>query len=453
MNKLSVGFSRIDITPMLGITLRGAYHERISESILDNLFLSALAVTVGTDTVLLLAVDLLAVDKPDAQRIRETVSKATGLPVEAVSISASHTHTAPNLPQALVADYDLPTDSQPLVTRYLQFLIHRAADAAVMAMADRKPAHMGFGVGHAPNVAFIRRFRMKDGSVRTNPGVNNPDILHPIGDADDRVSVVRFDREGGETIVLTHFANHPDTVGGNKISADWPGFLRETVEKALDNVRCIYFNGAQGDVNHVNVHPTGGWLNGIPKGSQSHAHARYIGRVVAAGVLQAFDKVQYTDVDRLKYLHKTVIIPSQPGDPAEIPACRRFVELYAAGRYEELPYTGMMLTTKYARARRILHLKDGPESFSMELFALRLGPIALIGIPGEPFSRAGRAISAANGWGMVLPICLTNGCEGYFPTQDAYDEGGYEAESSHFAAGVAERIIAGSQALLKELED
>ena len=36
---------------------------------------------------------------------------------------------------------------------------------------------------------------MKDGKVRTNPGVGNPDILHPIGDVDERVNVLRFDRE------------------------------------------------------------------------------------------------------------------------------------------------------------------------------------------------------------------------------------------------------------------
>ena len=33
---------------------------------------------------------------------------------------------------------------------------------------------MGFAVGSAPNVAFIRRYIMKNGEIRTNPGVNNP---------------------------------------------------------------------------------------------------------------------------------------------------------------------------------------------------------------------------------------------------------------------------------------
>ena len=46
-----------------------------------------------------------------------------------------------------------------------------------------------------------------------------------------------------------------DVVGGCKISADWPGLLRRNVEKILDGTKCIFFNGAQGDVTHVNVPP------------------------------------------------------------------------------------------------------------------------------------------------------------------------------------------------------
>jgi len=51
----------------------------------------------------------------------------------------------------------------------------------------------------------------------------------------------------------------------------------------------------------------------------------------------------------------------------------------------------------------------------------------------------------------VLPCCITNGYEGYFPMREAYDEGGYEARSSIYAAGVAERIIEAGLSLLAEL--
>ena len=36
------------------------------------------------------------------------------------------------------------------------------------------------------------------------------------------------------------------------------------------------------------------------------------------------------------------------------------------------------------------------------------------------------------GFDMVVPLGLANAYEGYFPMQDSYDEGGYEAGSSYF---------------------
>ena len=75
----------------------------------------------------------------------------------------------------------------------------------------------------------------------------------------------------------------------------------------------------------------------------------------------------------------------------------------------------------------------------------------MLGIPGEPFTGIGRGLKAAQGYEMILPCCLTNGSEGYFPMQDSYDEGGYEARSSRFKAGVAEFIIKEGRELLEEL--
>ncbi len=191
------------------------------------------------------------------------------------------------------------------------------------------------GIGQAPDIAFIRRFRMKDGSVRTNPGVNNPDIVAPIGEVDERVSVIRFDREGADTLVLVNFADHPDTVGGCKISADWPGFVRKTVEKVLDDTKCIFFNGAQGDVNHVKVHTKEGDLNGMfmdfDDVSRGYAHAQYMGRVVTGGVLQAFDKVKYVDVDSIRYQQRMIHVPANLPTADELLEARRINELHLAG--------------------------------------------------------------------------------------------------------------------------
>ena len=460
MRNFSAGFARVNITPMMGIGLVGYFIPRFADGVLDDLEVNALALQCGDTKTVLLTVDHCGIDRGIIADYTSHIMERTGLPRESIVIHSTHTHTAPALlnpyeSAALVHEY---TSVDPEIEmEYYTFVRRKMADAAQFALEDLKPAKMGWGIGQAPNIAFVRRFRMKDGSVRTNPGVDNPEIDHPIGDVDERVGVLRFDREGGKSIVLVNFGDHPDVVGGCKISADWLGFVRRTVEKTLDNTQCICFNGAQGDVNHVNVHPRGGYLNGMfmdfDDVARGYDHARYMGRVITAGVLQTFDKVQYVDVDSVKVIQRTIRVASNMPTPEQLPEAERIDALHQAGRDSELPYEGMMLTTVVAEAGRMVKLKDGPESFEMELTGVALGPVAIIGLPGEPFTGIGRALKLAEGWDMVLPCCMTGGSEGYFPMQDAYDEGGYESRSSFFKAGVAEFIIEEGKQLLSELHN
>jgi hypothetical protein len=185
--------------------------------------------------------------------------------------------------------------------------------------------------------------------------------------------------------------------------------------------------------------------------ARGYKHARYMGRVVAGGVLQAFDKVKYVDVDSIRFAQKFIDVPANLPDPSELPEAKRINDLHIAGRDAELPYSGMMLTTVVARAARMVRLEKGPDSFRMLLSAIAIGPVAMFGIPGEPFTGVGRALKEAEGFDLVLPTCNTNAKEGYFPMLECYEEGGYEAGSSNFKAGVAELIIDAGLSLLEDL--
>ena len=99
----------------------------------------------------------------------------------------------------------------------------------------------------------------------------------------------------------------------------------------------------------------------------------------------------------------------------------------------------------------MLRLEHAPDTFPMKLLGLSIGPVAFVGIPGEPFTGIGRAIKDTEGFELICPCALTNGSEGYFPMQDAYDEGGYEARSSSFKAGCAELIAEQGKELLAQL--
>ncbi|MBE7084279.1 MAG: hypothetical protein E7373_06750 [Clostridiales bacterium] len=431
---------------MMGIPLMGYYQVRIADGVLDDLEANAIAYQLGEMKTLMISVDHCGLKQEILNQYREKIAVITGLTIDNIFVSATHTHTGPET----IFDSD-----NEKVREYAKILQTKLVDVACWALADLKPAKMGWGIGQAPNVAFIRRFRMKDGSVKTNPGVNNPNIVAPIGEVDERVSVVRFDRECADSVVLVNFANHPDVVGGLKISADWPGLLRKNVEKAIDNVKCIFFNGVQGDVNHVNVHPTGGYLNDMfvdfDDVARGYGHANYIARVVLGGVLQAFDKVQYVNVNKIESKIVKIAVQTNKANKEELLMAHKINDLYVAGRANELPYEGMMLTTVVAEAARMVRLENQPKTYEMLLSGMRIGPIVFVGIPGEPFTNVGRELKETTEFELIIPMCNTNGKEGYFPMQDSYDEGGYEARTSTFKAGTAEFIIAEGKRLIKEL--
>ena len=447
-NTLQAGFARVNITPPLGIHISGYFVERVADGVLDELEAVALAVGDGKETAVMITMDTLGASKDILTPVREEIAKRTGISAEAVFIHGTHTHTGPSL------GWDAYKDD--LIPGYVTFLKQRLADVAVMAIADMKPAKMGVGEGEAKNVAFIRRYRMKDGSAKTNPGVNNPDIVAPIGETDERVHVLRFEREGADSLVLVNFANHPDVVGGCKLSADWPGMTRRVVEQAIEGTKCIFFNGAQGDVNHVNVHPGAGdfndMFNDFDGCSRGYGHARHIARVVTGAVMSVYDKVEYVDVDSVRFMQKMVDIPSNMPRPEDMPLAHKYHALHLAGRDEEIPFKAMMLTTVVAEAGRMVRLEHGPEVFPMLFSAVAIGDVALFGIPGEPFTGVGRGLKQAEGWKAVLPCCLVNASEGYFPMKDSYEEGGYEARSSNYKVGVAERIIEEGLELLADLK-
>ena len=297
---------------------------------------------------------------------------------------------------------------------------------------------------------------MKDGSVRTNPGVMNPDILESIGEVDERVSVVRFNRGDGDDIVLINFGCHPDTIGGTGVSADWPGFAKRTVEAAIPGAKCIFFNGSQGDINHVNVFPKPGEENGLHKDfddvDRGYLHARHMGNVVAGAVLQVFEKVCWCENGDIKIGKSAIEVPANRPTPDEIPLATKYSTLHAEGKDAEIPYKGMQLTTVLADSARILRLKDGPDYFEIPVTALAIGDIALIGIPGEPFCSVGIAIKAIESrFGIIIPCALTGGMFGYFPNTEAYNEGGYETATSNYKSGVAEVLTEKIASLIKSL--
>lgn len=455
MSTLFAGFSRVNMNPMLGLELYGYYETRESDGFLDELEINTIALAEGDSKALLMSVDHCGMTRNIIAEFQENISKLTGVPMESIFISATHAHTGPYL----VNRAKTPTDGgltnilntnpgeaqKQLQQEYYQYFYHKIADAAILAMEDLKPATMSWGRSKAPGIGFIRRYRMKDGSTRTNPGIGNPQIDCPLGAPDEEIGIVKFAREQGDHILLVNYGNHPDVIGGCKFSADWPGHTRRTLERAVPGIKCALFNGTMGDVNHINVNRKD------YESGEGYEHSRYMGQVVAGGVLQVLGNLKPEENAVLRTKQRVIRVPSNKPDPADMEEAHRINNLHIAGKDAELHLEGMQLTTVVANAARMVRMEFGPDAFDMTLSAVSIGKVALLGIPGQHFACAGLEMKAIPGWDMILPTSQANGAEGYFPPMSAYKEGGYESVSSNFKAGVSEQLIAESAALLAEL--
>ncbi|MBQ7036347.1 MAG: hypothetical protein IJN74_02530 [Clostridia bacterium] len=451
MSKFQVGYAEVNINPPLGAGVSGYYIPRYGKGFLDDLMSEVMVFSCGGKKIALISVDVCGFAASVLKEVKKGIAEKTDIPESNIFLSATHTHTG-----ALLVPTEAFEADEEVIRTYAEFVTNRIVDGTVMALADLKDAKMGFIVGYAPErVAYIRRYKMKDGSTFTCPPIGDPNIDHPIGELDQRVNVLRFDREGGHSIVLVNYGLHADTVNGEMFSSDWPGWMRRTVEKVLDGTKCMFYAGAQGDVGSTHVFPEGGDMNdteiSFDNEMKSPGMARFVGRALAGTVLQVYDKVEYIDVDSIDLMEKVIPIPSNMPTKEELPLAHKYKELHDAGRDDEIPFKAMQLTTVVAEALRMVRLENGPENYMLNLTALRLGDVVMLGIPGEPFTEIGVKIKETEGYRMILPCALTNGDMGYFPVQSAYDEGGYEAKTSPFKAGVAERIIEGAKELLSDI--
>ena len=452
MNDLKVGFSTVKTEVPLGIGINGYYVPRHVKGSLDDIMVTALALYAGGNTALMLSIDVCMVERENYDEITAAISTLTGLSRENIFVAATHSHTAPFI-------YPRGTfDAEPgIIMEYAREVVARACEAAIAALSDMSDAKMGYAIGRAPDrIAYIRRYRMKDGSTCTCPPINDPNIDSPIGELDQRVNVLRFDRDGKASVVLLNYGLHVDCIGGEYASSDWVGVLKRTLRASLD-AECIVFCGAQGDVGSTNVHPMPGDMNdteiSFDNEMKSPGMARFIGRALAGTVLQVYDKVAYADVDSLDVIHHELRAPTNMPAPEDMPLAREYVRLHEEGRDDLIPYSAMDLTTVVAEAIRMCELENGPEYIPLDITGLRIGGVALVGIPGEPFTEVGVEIKKSEGFELILPTALMNDYRGYFPMRSAFDEGGYEARTSRYKGGVAELVIEEGKAVLRELAE
>lgn len=431
-SELRAGAAQVEITPPVGIGLAGYYFERGADGTNDALFSKALVLELEGTKAALVTLDLISTTRSMVERARAQIEKVTGIPGTNVMISATHAHTGP-----VLSGRGQREDSQgagiELARKYSEDLPSRIAESVRRAAEALAPARASASSAQEGDLSFNRRYHMHDGSVGWNPGKLNTNIVRAAGPIDPEVGVFYLERKLEKQPAIpiatyVNFAMHPDTVGGSKFSADYPGVLaRSLAEYKGAEMVTLFANGACGNINHVNVN----WAD-PQKGPREAAR---IGRVLAGDVFKAWMQLKAVNPERLEVSSEMVKLPLPAIKPEEVEAARDTLK-----RYTMQDNRGFMEKVQAFKVLDVAAREGNPQEVEVQVIAL--GDDAVwVGLPGEMFVELGLAVKQASHFRHTFIAELANGAIGYIPNRPAYVEGNYEPVSARCGAGSGELLV------------
>lgn len=370
----TVGFGQGDISPTWSIYLRGYGEptaERMSTGVSEPIYVNCVAFTdEDGKTILFLSADLLLAYRDTVAPIREAIAEATGVPVDQVMFHCTHNHSGPDLTEV----------------RYGQLLKEKSVEAAKMAMADRKPAQMSTGFTRLENVNFVRHYLLTDGSFM-GEGVGAVPRSQLVGhtDAPDNLlQVVQFTREDAKDIVLVNWQGHPKGTDPNPhtmATSNYPGVLRDTVEKGLD-CHSLFVLGGSGNMNNSSQIP----------GEEKYETYLELGKGLGEEVIQVIQNMKPAQTGKIQIAKK------------------------------EFSYGAT----------------------TVPLYAFSIGDLAFATAPFEIFKESAVAVREASKFGMTFYASCSNESHGYLSTPASYAYFSYESGSNPMgiAEGVQENLTA-----------
>jgi hypothetical protein len=441
--EFQAGVAVTDITPPIPFRMSGYFNERLSTGTEDPLHAKAVVFEQGDVSAAFVFCDLVGVPRDVAGAARAEASSATGIPAEHIAVSATHSHTAPLYFGALSDFFH-----QRTVTKlgqdpydpagYRAKLVKQIVAAVVAAKKSLQPMALKSGYAIEDRLPFNRRFHMKDGTVRFNPGQQNPDIVRAAGPTDPQVGMVLLSKPNADkpSAAIVNFAMHLDTLGGSEYSADYPKIVEDELRKSLGAGFTLLFGaGTCGDINHIDFT------------SLERRKTSEIGQMLGETVMKAIAHGEWSsDAEPSLAVRSTVVeAPLQSYSEGEIDQARTNLELVGT---RELSFLGQV------EAYKIVDLQRQPgKSAPIEVQAFRLDKdTAIVTLPAEIFVELGLAIKAASPFKTTLVIELTNDSLGYIPTKKAFAEGSYETVNSRVMPGTGEQLVEAASKLLKDLQ-
>src|SRR5262249_18475037 len=150
-----------------------------------------------------------------------------------------HSHSSGPMSGVMPGEYDHASDfvrklafeySTVADPKYVEQVEKAIVDAVVAAHDARTEVKAGIGKGREDQVAFNRRFRMRDGRTITHPGQGNDAIVEPAGPTDPDVGVIGVWDSGRKKLLgcVDNFACHATTSPGG-ISANYIYYLEKAI--------------------------------------------------------------------------------------------------------------------------------------------------------------------------------------------------------------------------------
>lgn len=422
-NRLQAGAARVDITPPPGTLINGDFFPHRASFIHDRLYAKALVIQNGSMRLVFVVVDICVMPIAYTTQVRQRIAAQTGIPFEHILISTTHTHAAGSVSVVHL------TDPDPQYSVALPGLICQAVEEA---MAQCRPAKIGFGCVQVPEHVLCRRYFMKPGFVSLNPvnGRAEPVRTNPIGAAafieksagpvDPDVGFMAVQGVDGEWIsVLANYSLH--YVGDwdhGTISSDYFGEFAAQLQQLLhtgDRFVAIMSNGTSGDINCWDfLHP-----ERYP--AEPFQKSKLIAGEIANRVHAALQHIQWEENPLLDVHYNEIILRLRKPTAEEAAAAAVIMQ---QTDYTKLDINDEGLQKIYAREQALLF--EYPDTMPYPLQVFRIGPGMIGGLSGELFAETGLWIKANSPVPAYFTIGLANGNAGYIPTTYQMTLGGYE---------------------------
>lgn len=420
---LRAGAAAVDVTPTeFPVNLPGGFSGNAATEVHDPLHARAIVLSKGETTIAMAVVDNLGVAPDAIEEAKAIAAKSTRIPVDRMLVCSTHTHSAPT---------SGATEGPAPAVAYRKKLIAGIAESIEKAHAALRPAAVGHAVSPLPEEVFNRRWFLKPGKMPTNPfggldqvKMNPPrreDTLdRPAGPTDPDITILSVEDERGKPLGL--FANYAlHYVGGvprGTVSADYYGEFARLMPNRLragNDFVAMMSNGASGDINNIPFTVT----------RPPREPFEQIGIVARHAADTAWFAHRKIDEHRgdvpLGMVERTITLDYRKPSEARIRAAREVLARWEdESEREKLP----RLADHYAR--RTLRAAERPESLDVKVQAIRVGDLAICGIPFETLVEIGLELKATSPFETTMVVGLANGRHGYLPTPEQHRLGGYE---------------------------